>query len=755
MESSHVSRTIRASLLLPPLAAALLACSGGGSGGPPPGTAPEIASLYVWPADALLNQGGGAVSVSYGLLVTDPDADVARLVVTVRDAAEEQVSQRTEPITNPPGETSRTIGGYVALPTTAMGTYTLEVQAFDARGAGSNLLRGTFAVVPAHPVPAIVALSPETAPAGGAAFALTVTGSGFTQGSTVRWNGYALSTTYVDAGTLRAQVESYRLTYAGAAEITVATPLPGGGTSGAATFVVGPPVPSPVPTLTSLSPASADAGGPSFKLIASGTGFVPSSRVVWDGSHLSTTFVDASTLEATVSTYDAATPRAVGVSVYTPAPGGGTSASRTFEVTRPAQPGVRFVSLKANDLVWDPYRRRIYVSVPALSPVAPNTVTELDPFTGELTASRHVGSDPDRIDLSDDGGFLYVGLRGASSVERLTLPDLLQDLSIAMDRDPTYGAQYAGDVRVAPASPRTFAVSLFYAGSTTSGGGGLVVYDDGIPRPVRAAGSPASYNRFDSLQWGGTAGELYATGASYGYDLYAFAVDASGVVLADTYRSSFSTAPATIRFDAGTRLVYAEDGRAVDPATGLLAGTFPVAGYGRRMVPDSSLGSAFFVSGESYSTTHAVVGAYDLAHYYPTSSTTVAFAGSSPRRLIRWGADGLAFLAADHVVLVRGPAVLPVSTASNPVPALTALAPSTVGAGGPNLALAVSGAGFVRGSTVLWNGGERSTRFVSPTELIAYVPASDVAAAGTASVTVASPAPGGGASTAATFTVAP
>jgi hypothetical protein len=63
----------------------------------------------------------------------------------------------------------------------------------------------------------------------------------------------------------------------------------------------------------------------------------------------------------------------------------------------------------------------------------------------------------------------------------------------------------------------------------------------------------------------------------------------------------------------------------------------------------------------------------------------------------------------------------------------------------------------VRGSTVLWNGSERATTFVSPTDLVAYVPASDLSAAsaGAAEITVASPSPGGGVSGAATFTVTP
>jgi hypothetical protein len=73
----------------------------------------------------------------------------------------------------------------------------------------------------------------------------------------------------------------------------------------------------------------------------------------------------------------------------------------------------------------------------------------------------------------------------------------------------------------------------------------------------------------------------------------------------------------------------------------------------------------------------------------------------------------------------------------------------------PNLKLTLDGTGFVPGSVVQWNGAERSTVWRSATQVVAYIPASDLLAAAAAQVTVVSPAPGGGASTAAMFTVGP
>ena len=74
-----------------------------------------------------------------------------------------------------------------------------------------------------------------------------------------------------------------------------------------------------------------------------------------------------------------------------------------------------------------------------------------------------------------------------------------------------------------------------------------------------------------------------------------------------------------------------------------------------------------------------------------------------------------------------------------PTPTLSALSPSSAPAGGPAFTLTVTGANFVSGATVRWNGGNRTTTFVSASQLTAAIPAADIAGAGTAQVTVVNP----------------
>jgi Tol biopolymer transport system component len=68
--------------------------------------------------------------------------------------------------------------------------------------------------------------------------------------------------------------------------------------------------------------------------------------------------------------------------------------------------------------------------------------------------------------------------------------------------------------------------------------------------------------------------------------------------------------------------------------------------------------------------------------------------------------------------------------------------------------LTIHGSNFVPASTVEWNGTNRAATFVSSGQLQTQIMQADVAAAGKVMVTVVNPAPGGGSSNAATFTVA-
>jgi hypothetical protein len=181
--------------------------------------------------------------------------------------------------------------------------------------------------------PTITNLSPASAIAGGAAFTLTVNGSNFDSSAKVNWNGSPLTTTFVSAAQVTAAVPANLIASAGTASITVATTA---GTSSASTFTVQ----SGTPTITGISPTSATAGGVGFTLTVNGSNFDSSAKVNWNGSALTTTFVNGTQVTAAVPANLIASAGTANITVTTNA---GTSSATSFTV-QAAAPTITSIS---------------------------------------------------------------------------------------------------------------------------------------------------------------------------------------------------------------------------------------------------------------------------------------------------------------------------------------------------------------------------------------------------------------------------
>src|SRR5438876_9491451 len=81
----------------------------------------------------------------------------------------------------------------------------------------------------------------------------------------------------------------------------------------------------------------------------------------------------------------------------------------------PAWADVRQLTLPANDLISDRFRGKIYASVPSRadgsatsSGGSGNSIAVVDPESGAVGPFIPVGSEPNRLAISDDGRYLYV-----------------------------------------------------------------------------------------------------------------------------------------------------------------------------------------------------------------------------------------------------------------------------------------------------------------------------------------------------------
>ena len=112
----------------------------------------------------------------------------------------------------------------------------------------------------------------------------------------------------------------------------------GASTSGASTpsSAAYPPLPTPVskavPVLQSIFPSSAGVGAAPVIITVTGSNFTANAGVQWNGSALSTFFVSATQLTATVPASYLSSSGKASVTVLTLAPGGGTSAALVFSI---------------------------------------------------------------------------------------------------------------------------------------------------------------------------------------------------------------------------------------------------------------------------------------------------------------------------------------------------------------------------------------------------------------------------------------
>ena len=206
-------------------------------------------------------------------------------------------------------------------------TGTLNIRVINPGG----LTSGTLPFAVNNPVPSLASISPSTVSPGSAGFTLTLTGTNFISGSVVQVNGTSRTTTFVSGTQLTAAIAASDVASAGSVSITVLNPTPGGGTSSALTLTIA----NPVPSLGNISPASATAGSSGLTLTVNGGNFVTGSVVRVNGANRSTTFVSAAQLTAVIPASDLSAGALLSITVFSPTPGGGTSAAVTFTVNNP------------------------------------------------------------------------------------------------------------------------------------------------------------------------------------------------------------------------------------------------------------------------------------------------------------------------------------------------------------------------------------------------------------------------------------
>ena len=603
-----------------------------------------------------------------------------------------------------------------------------------------------------NPIPNITTVSPATIYVDSPTTTITINGSGFLSTSTASLatypNNTPLLTTFVSATQIKAQIPDTALASQGSISLYVTNPAPGGGTGSTSLSVI-----APEPTISNTSPTSIVAGTASEPILINGQNFMTGVKAQWNGTSIATTYLSSTQLQIQPTTAQLASAGFVQLSVTNPSPGT-ISPSTSFNLTYPVT--VTVLDLPANDIVWDPFAQLIYASMPSSYGANGNSIAVINPSTGAVTGYFYAGSEPTKLALDSTSKFLYVGLNGDGSIQRLDLPGFTDDIVISLG-STTDGPNLAQAIAVSPTNSHTIAVALG-EDYCCSSSGPLEFFTD-ASKLANSVTTPA-INQIS-----------FASGTTlYGYypdTLSEVTVSSTGGTLAQQWSDLVDGN--TFQYSGG--LVFGSNGEEFNPATGLLEGTFDIGSTccspAIQVLPDSAINRAFALGQTPFFSSYGITS-YNLSEFTPLAVASLAefsseYSSPTTSNFIQWGPNGLAFTLTSggccgtpttQVVLVQSPTLLlTASKAINPAPASHSSSPAAVTHGSGNTLLTVRGSGFVPGSVVNWNNKAFSAKYVSETEMTVYVPKAAVAAPGTAAIVVKNPTPGGGKSNALTVTI--
>ena len=546
-------------------------------------------------------------------------------------------------------------------------------------GDGSTATSGSIFTVNAAPT--VTAVSSTSRGEGATAQNLTVTGTGFQSGATTTFSGTGItvnSTTFVNATTLTVNVTIAGGATVGTSTITVTNPDAGSATSGSI-FTV-----NAAPTVTAVSPTSRDAGAVSQSLTVTGTGFVSGATTSFSGSNItvnSTTFVNATTLTVNISISSGALVGTRAITVTNPDAGNGTSGS-IFTVN------------------------------------AAPTVTAVSP------TSRDAGAVNQNVTIT--GTNFITGATAAFSTNGITV------------NSTTFNSATSLSVNISIASGATVGTRTI----TVTNGDGSVVTSGSIftvnAAPTVTAVSPSSRAQGTSNQSLTVTGTNFITGATATFSATGITVNSTTFVSATSLTVNVTVA-SNAATGAGTISVLNGDGSTATSGSIFTVNPPPTA----TSVSPSSLDQGAISQALTLTGTGFESGATVLATGSGVTVNSTAFVNSTTLTVtvsVNGGAtiasSGFSVTNPDAGTVTSG-AIFSVTAA----PTVTAVSPTSRGAGAVSQNLTVTGTGFVTGTSLatVFSGTNitvNSTTYVSSTSLTVNISIAAGAAIGTRTFTV-------------------
>lgn len=302
------------------------------------------------------------------------------------------------------------------------------------------------------------------------------------------------------------------------------------------------------------------------------------------------------------------------------------------------------LNLKANKLVFDAKRNKIYATVNGLDVAYGNSLVKIDPVSGVIESSVYVGSEPTEMSMTKDTNFLYIALNGASFIKRVSLNTFLVDKTISLGSGAN-GALFAQDIATVKLSPDIIVVALKYT-SISPAHAGVAAFFKGVKLPSQTPGHTGS-NQIESAN---------DTNFVVGFNTES---TESGVrkmnvdsVMGVTLLNVTTNIPMGYYIKFHNNLIYSSAGIVLDPfssppsivGTCQFGGSFPYAF--KAVEPDHLNNRIFFFSAENPLTirshnlqTYAFSSSYTYTNIIPAN-----FQSPQAIDIIRYNTKGLAVI---------------------------------------------------------------------------------------------------------------
>lgn len=307
---------------------------------------------------------------------------------------------------------------------------------------------------------------------------------------------------------------------------------------------------------------------------------------------------------------------------------------------------VKTIKLKTNDIIYIPSEDRIYVSIRS-DQINGNSVCAIDPYYGKIEECYFIGGSPNKMALSNDSNFLYIGLDDFPQIVRFNLSTKTIQDSFSLGMNQFNLKLFAEDIAVLPGDSNSIAVARRNYGLSPKHEG-VAIYDNGIMRPL----TTPSHTGSNSISFVETSGRLFGyNNESSQFGIREIGISPEGATNLSVTEWLITSFSAIIK--SQDKFLYSSHGERINVEHSLpqLSGRYSFNIFTKAQVipaPDTNL--VFFITSNFGADYNLLT--FNKSSYSKIDSINLPASHGDLRNGIAWGNQGKLAFNTDEVVTI-------------------------------------------------------------------------------------------------------